>query len=252
MKETKYTDINSRTIDRWVEEGWEWGIPISHKEFLDAKNGNISIFLTPTKPVPREWIPDLGGKRVLGLASGGGQQMPIFAAMGAECHVLDYSKRQIESELAVAKREGYEIHVYRADMTDPLPFPDGYFDLICHPVSNCYIRDVLPVWKECYRVLKVGGRLISGLDNGINFLFDSDNEERITGYLPFDPLNGKKSIEQIEKEGDGVQFSHTMEDQIGGQLKAGFSLLDLYEDTNGSGFLHEHGVPCFIATLAKK
>ena len=29
-------------------------------------------------------------------------------------------------------------------------------------------------------------------------------------------------------------------------------LLDVYEDRNGSGYLHEHGVPCFWATLAKK
>ena len=26
-----YQDINAQTIDRWVEEGWEWGIPIDHE-----------------------------------------------------------------------------------------------------------------------------------------------------------------------------------------------------------------------------
>ena len=70
----KYTEINSQTIDRWVEEGWEWGIPISHEAYLEAKNGNWSMLLTPTKPVPKEWYPDLKGKKVLGLAAGGGQQ----------------------------------------------------------------------------------------------------------------------------------------------------------------------------------
>lgn len=248
----KYTDINSETIDRWVDNGWEWGIPISHEEFLRAKCGETKIFLTPTKPVPSEWIPSLSGKRVLGLAAGGGQQMPVFAAMGAECHVLDYSKRQIESELAVAKREGYEIHVYKADMTEPLPFPDEYFDFICHPVSNCYVRDVLPVWRECHRVLKSGGSIIAGLDNGMNFLFDDESSGIVTGHLPYDPLKDERLLSASLKAGDGVQFSHTAEDQIGGQLKAGFTLLDLYEDTNGSGFLHEHGIPSFIATLSKK
>lgn len=42
------------------------------------------------------------------------------------------------------------------------------------------------------------------------------------------------------------------EEQIRGQIKAGFQLVDLYEDTNGEGFLHEHGVPTFWATLARK
>ena len=34
-----YQDINAATIDRWIEEGWEWGVPISHEEYEDAKNG---------------------------------------------------------------------------------------------------------------------------------------------------------------------------------------------------------------------
>ena len=177
--------------------------------------------------------------------------MPIFAALGAECHVLDYSTRQIESELLVAEREGYEIKTYRADMTKPLPFPDGYFDLIFHPVSNCYVKEVEPIWRECFRVLKSGGRLLAGLDNGINFLFDGD-ESKVTGYLPFDPLKNPDQMKTLADEDCGVQFSHTIEEQIGGQLKAGFSLLDVYEDTNGEGFLHDRGVPAFWATLAVK
>ena len=102
-----YQDINSQTIDRWIDEGWEWGQPIDHETYLRAKNGDWQVLLTPTKPVPREWFGDLTGKRVLGLASGGGQQMPIFTAAGAKCTVLDYSKRQLESERLVAAREGY-------------------------------------------------------------------------------------------------------------------------------------------------
>jgi hypothetical protein len=68
-----YQDINAETIDRWVEEGWEWGLPISHETYLEATRGNWDVVLTPTKPVPHEWFGNLRGKRVLGLASGGGQ-----------------------------------------------------------------------------------------------------------------------------------------------------------------------------------
>ncbi|MBQ2117877.1 MAG: SAM-dependent methyltransferase, partial [Clostridia bacterium] len=84
----EYQEINAKTIDRWVEEGWEWGRPISRDVFQRAKNGDWSVLLTPTKPVPSAWFGDLTGKRVLGLASGGGQQMPVFAAAGAEVTVL--------------------------------------------------------------------------------------------------------------------------------------------------------------------
>lgn len=247
-----YTDINAETIDRWVENGWEWGVPISQEQFSAAVNGDWQMLLTPVKPVPREWFPPLRGTKVLGLASGGGQQMPIFAAQGAECTVLDYSERQLESERMVAAREGYAIEIVRADMTKPLPFPDASFDLIFHPVSNCYIEDAQHVWDECFRILRPGGLLMAGLDNGFNFLFGGEDEQEIRYSLPFNPLRDPKLMEELRQTDSGVQFSHTLEEQIRGQLQAGFRLLDLYEDTNGSGFLHEHGVPTFWATLAQK
>lgn len=149
-----YADINAQAIDSWVKEGWEWGTPIDHETYKKALRGDWDVLLTPTKFVPHAWFGDMKGKRVLGLASGGGQQMPIFAALGAKCTVLDYSEEQLKSEKLVADREGYDIEIIRADMTKPLPFNDESFDLIFHPVSNCYVKDVQHVWNECARILK--------------------------------------------------------------------------------------------------
>ena len=246
-----YTDINAKTIDKWIAEGWQWGIPISHEVYLAARNGDWKLLLTPTKPIPHAWFGNIAGKRVLGLASGGGQQMPILTALGAKCTVLDISDLQIASERAVAEREGYEIEIVQADMTKRLPFADESFDLIVHPVSNCYIRDVDFVFRECARVLKTGGVLLSGLDSGVNFIVDED-EERIVNRLPFDPLSNADQMRQLEEQDGGVQFSHTLEEQIGGQLRAGFILTDIFEDTNGEGRLHELNIPSFIATRAVK
>ena len=245
-----YSEINAQTIDRWIQDGWEWGVPITHQAYLDALAGNWDVVLTPTKPVPKAWFGDLKGKRVLGLASGG-QQMPIFAALGAVCTVLDYSPAQLESERMVSQREGYDIRIIRADMTKPLPFDDNAFDLIFHPVSNCYVREVRPIFRECFRVLKPGGALLGGYDMGINFLVD-EKEERIVNSLPFDPITDPALMAQLQKNDDGVQFSHTLEDQVGGQLAAGFQITDLYEDTNGYGRLHDMGIPTFAAIRAVK
>ena len=246
-----YQDINARTIDRWIAEGWEWGQPISHEIYAKAARGDWDVVLTPLKPVPHAWFGDLRGKRVLGLASGGGQQMPVFAALGAECTVLDYSEKQLESERAVAAREGYDICVVRADMTRPLPFDDGAFDLIFHPVSNCYVREVEPIWRECHRVLRDGGVLLAGFNN--SFVYALDNDERtVVNTLPFDPLANPEQMRQLADEDCGVQFSHTLEEQIGGQLRAGFTITDLYEDYDAEGGLSEHHVPGYIATRAVK
>ena len=246
-----YQDINAKTIDRWVEEDWEWGRPIDRETYLRAKRGDWDVLLTPTKPVPHEWLGELRGKSLLGLASGGGQQMPVFAALGARCTVLDYSDRQLESERLVAAREDYDIRIVKADMTKPLPFSDGEFDIIFHPVSNCYVREVEPIFAECFRVLKTGGRLLCGLDNGVNFMVGED-ESRIVNKFPFDPTRDPDQLRLLEDTDCGVQFSHTLTDQIGGQLRAGFRLLDVYEDTNGEGYLHDLNIPSFWATLSEK
>jgi len=252
MEEINYTDINAKTIDSWVENGWEWGIPISHDDFMRAKNGEWNVLLTPTKFVPKNWFPDLENKKLLGLACGGGQQMPIFSALGADCTVLDYSERQLASEKIVAERENYKINIIKADMTKKLPFDDETFDLIFHPVSNCYIENVCNVWNECYRILKNGGTLLAGLDNGINFLFDDDEKSlEIVNKLPYNPLINKNQLDKLDKNSDGIQFSHTIEEQIGGQLKAGFILKDLFEDYNNYGLLKDY-IPTFIATMAIK
>lgn len=246
-----YQDINAATIDRWIEEGWEWGIPIDHETYEKALAGEWDVLLTPTKFVPHGWFGELKGKKVLGLASGGGQQMPIFAALGAECTVLDYSEKQLQSEALVARREGYPMEIIRADMTKPLPFADETFDLIFHPVSNCYVEHVEPIFMECARVLKHGGILLSGLDNGVNYLVD-DDEMMIVNTMPFNPLKNEANRKQLEESDCGMQFSHTVEEQLGGQLKAGLVLTHIYGDTNGEGRLHEMNIECYLATRAIK
>ena len=253
-----YTDINARTIDRWVEAGWEWGTPVSHEIFANAQNGKWDVHLSPVKPVPHEWFSPflknnrLDSVRLLGLASGGGQQMPVFAALGADCTVLDYSIKQLEHERAVAEREHYAIHIVRADMTLRLPFDDASFDLIFHPVSNCYVEDVHHVWRECHRVLRPGGILLSGLDNGFNFLYDNEDRPKIiVNSLPYNPLKNPAHKAKL-KDNEGVQFGHTFDEQIGGQLQAGFVLTAAYEDYNNDPESIADGIPAYWVTRAVK
>jgi len=253
-----YTKINAKVIDKWVEQGWEWSIPISHEVYTEAQSGKWNVVLTPTKPVPHDWFsPFLKNERLddvslLGLASGGGQQMPVFSALGAICTVLDYSEKQLENERIVAEREYYKINIVKADMTKQLPFDDGSFDIIFHPVSNCYIEDVQHVWNECFRVLKTGGILLSGMDNGFDFIVEDVTVRPmvISGKLPFNPL---KNPEQMTQDNGGtIQFSHTLEDQIGGQLKAGFILTDVYEDLSNDPDAIADGIPAYWASCAVK
>ena len=136
-------------------------------------------------------------------------------------------------------------------MTKPLPFPDGSFDLIVNPVATCYIEKVGPLWRECFRVLRPGGVLLAGFDLPVNYAVGQDGVT-IQNHLPYNPLLDKEILKRDIERNDGVQFSHTVEEQLGGMLHAGFALTDLYEDTWPEGPLFELGISAFMAVRAVK
>ncbi len=217
--------------------------------------------LTPYKPVPRDWFSEkLEGARILCLASGGGQQGPVLAAAGADVTVLDLSEEQLGRDREVAERENLEITTVRGDMENLSQFGDSSFDLIFHPISNCFIPDVIPLWKECARVLKKGGTLLAGFVNPLLYLFDDPadeenlNTEKINAipYSDADSMSDEMKLEYFE-EGWPLEFGHTLEDQIAGQIKAGFSITGFYEDRH---HVETHPlkekISVFIATWAEK
>lgn len=65
-------------------------------------------------------------------------------------------------------------------------------------------------------------------------------------------MKDKQLYEDSIKNDWGIQFSHTIEEQVGGQLQAGFVITDIYQDINSTGKLHEFNVPSFYATRAIK
>ncbi|MBL7166578.1 MAG: class I SAM-dependent methyltransferase [Dehalococcoidales bacterium] len=252
---------NRTAWDRLVRSGGRWTVPVSSETVAAARQDEWEIFLTPSKPVPRQWFPQTEGLRVLCLASGGGQQGPILAAAGAEVTVLDNSPGQLEQERLVADRDSLAVTTVEGDMADLSMFADGSFGLVVHPVSNLFVPDVRPVWKETFRVLRSGGVLLAGFNNPAVYLFDYELADR-TGILqvkykiPYSDLTSLTEEEKqrrIDKE-EPIEFSHTLEDQIGGQFDAGFVVTGFYEDGYGEDDLLDgddpltHYMPIFIAT----
>ena len=252
---SKISEFNAKTWDQWSEEDFIWTVPFSAEQFAQAKNRDIELILTPMKKAPLWWFKGLG-KRALGLASGGGQQSAELTAHGYEVTILDMSLRQLLADKLVAQREGYALNLVKADMTQLFPFEDNSFDFIVHPVSNCYIEDVEHVWREAFRVLTPGGALMSGWTNPIMYMVDEaalyseDIPLEIRIPLPYNSRLEEQKGVKITTE-SGYQFSHTLDTQIGGQLRAGFLLKDFFEDNEEDNRL---GKFCnlYAATLAVK
>ena len=219
------------------------------------------MYLSDCKPVPKKWFPGLQGLKVLCLASGGGQQAPILAALGAEVTVLDASPLQLAQDQLVAERDNLVIRLVEGDMADLSAFEDASFELIYNPASTLFVPEVAPLWSECYRVLQAGGVLMSGFMNPDEFVFDNvalDNEGVFVVKHPLPCVESKtldqQALEQRIRNKDMFHFSHTMEAQLDGLTQAGFVITGFYEDRRPEedGNPIRHFMPSYYVARAQK
>jgi len=251
-------EYNREAWDRQVESGNPWTVPVGPEVIEAARRGGWEVLLTETKPVPRAWFPEMAGADVLCLASGGGQQAPTFAAAGASVTVLDNSPRQLAQDRLVAEREALDLETLQGDMRDLSAFADESFDLVFHPVSNLFVPEVGPVWNEAFRVLRSGGALLAGFLNPVVYVFDLEladdtGEVRVRYELPYADAESKTEEEvrrQMER-GEPLEFSHTLEEQIGGQIEAGFLISGFYEDRHRDDPIAAY-MPTYVATRATR
>ncbi|MEX2505642.1 MAG: class I SAM-dependent methyltransferase [Pseudohongiellaceae bacterium] len=252
-------DHNREAWNRESSAGGQWSTPVSEEVIAEAKAGNWRVSLTPLLPVPKSWLGALKDKDVLCLASSGGQQGPVLAAAGARVVSFDLSEVQLQKDQLVADRDNLDLRCVRGDMTDLSVFPSENFDLVFHAVSNVFVPDVEIVWKECFRVLKQNGALLAGFMNPSFFLFDHDESARtgkieVKYKLPYaEPASlDEARLHEIHETKRALEFSHSLESQIGGQIKAGFLIAGLYEDYWTDEIpLNAHS-PSYIATQAIK
>lgn len=261
--------MNRRAIDaRWhnrsawdilSQHGDRWTIPVEPDVIAAAREGKWSVLLTNSTPVPRDWFPErMAGLDVLALASGGGQQGPVFAAAGANVTVLDNSPEQLAKDRLVAKREKLDMRFVESTMEDLSAFDDASFDLVFNPVSSIFTADVRKAWREAARVLRPGGTFMTGFVQPMVYLFDraaldGEGEMVVRHRVPFADARDLPEDELQARMGrrEPLEFSHTMSDLIGGQLDAGLRLVAMYEDVFGDAELDAFH-PGLMATRAVK
>ena len=164
----------------------------------------------------------------------------------------------MEQDEKVAERDGLTLKTVQGDMSDLSDFEDEYFDIVVNPVSNLFVKDVHLVWNEISRVLKNKGILISGFTNPLLWIFD-DNEERkgildVKHSIPSSTLDHlpKDEVQDYINSNQTIEYAHTLEDQIQGQVAAGFVITGFYEDDFGGTRILDKHIKTFIATKAIK
>src|SRR6185503_8532375 len=254
-------DIRAYNRDAWNKEVNEgdnrWTQPVSREIIAKAKQGEFSVVLTENISVPKNWFPALKGVDVLCLASGGGQQGPVLAAVGANVTVFDNSPAQLKQDQLVAERESLPLRTVEGDAADLSAFADGSFDLVFNPCSTVFMPNVRTVWKECARVLRPGGILMTGSMNPVHYIFDLYKADEgileVAHSIPYSDLTSipKEYLEELIEKGLPLEFGHSLTDLIGGQCNARFMITDMYEDYMLDSLIHNYH-PNYIATRAVK
>jgi ubiquinone/menaquinone biosynthesis C-methylase UbiE len=113
-----------------------------------------------------DWIDAFLGRRprrhVLDLGCGDGNHVPLYLQhVGPEGSVtgLDREARLLEQARA-AHPGAANLKLVQGSMDDPLPFPDGAFDLAFSNFAIYNARDPLVTLRELRRVLEPGGELV--------------------------------------------------------------------------------------------
>lgn len=199
-----------------------------------AKPARDEDFANPLQSVDGcGWLGgDIKGKRVLCLAAGGGRQGPIYASAGATVTVVDISPAMLELDREVARERNIPLRTVEASMDNLSVLGDQSFDIVIHPVSTCYVPNVLPVFTEVARVLAAGGLYISqhkqptSLQTGLET--EGGGYRIVHPYYMNEPLPPSAKPNLIREEGT-LEYIHRLEDLLGAMCRSGLFIEDITE-----------------------
>lgn len=188
---------------------------------------------------PPRLLLECRGRRVLCLASGGGQQSVLFALSGAHVTVRDLSAGQLGLDQRAAEHHGYAVELFKGDMRDLSPFADVSFDLVYQPVSACFIPDLTPLYREVARVLEPGGLYKVGHVNpatyAASFIGGGNGWDGI-GYRITEPygsgpvLMDRDGTENLRHGTPTGETVHRLDAIFGGLTAAGLTIETVVDD----------------------
>jgi 2-polyprenyl-3-methyl-5-hydroxy-6-metoxy-1,4-benzoquinol methylase len=215
-----------KNIDNLVINNVEWAMPATQEQIQAARNGHLELSFFD-KSVPDEWISGIKGKNVLCLAGAGGLQAVLLACAGANVTVVDISQKMLDKDREIAAKEGLDIRIIHGNMCDLTQFGKDFFDYIINPLSLMYVPDVKVVFKECYHILKKGGCFIMAAPNPVAYICDFVDDGKGGYYKAVNRL--PYAAGNPGSQDTWIEYGHTMEEYIGGQIACGFVITGYIE-----------------------
>lgn len=215
-------DHNRRAWDALVRQRQKFTTPARDEDFANP---------LAALDCDRWMGPDIAGRRVLCLASGGGRQSALFAAAGAAVTVVDISPEMLALDREVAAERGYNVRVVQASMDDLSALTEGEFDIVSQPVSTCYVPDVVRVYRQVARVTAPGGLYISQHKQPVSL--QAGIQPTAHGYELTEPYYRSGPLPDVagspHRESGTLEFLHRWEELLGGLCRSGFAIEDVSE-----------------------
>jgi len=216
---------NNELWNTEVEKGCGYTIPwlnLDREIFDKYRDGIIEKLPEPYACIyPNSILGSLKGKRVLCLASGGGQQSAVFGILGADVTVVDISQGQLSGDRKAAEYYGYDIKVFLGDMRDLSMFEESAFDMVYQANSMAYIPNTSEVYSQVGKILKKGGIYRFVISQPAVQAVKWDGEK----YYISEPYCEK----EFRRTDGGIEFRHNMSDIFNELIKNGFELNSVYE-----------------------
>lgn len=171
------------------------------------------------------------GRTVLCLGAGGGRHSAMYSAAGGRVTVVDISPAMLELDRDVARERKLDIRTVETSMDDLSMFRPAEFDIVIHPVSTCYLPEIVPVYREVARVTRPGGIYVSQHKQPASL--QADIKPSANGYELQEPYYRSGPLPAVEgslhREAGTLEYLHRWEQLLGGLCRSGFAIEDVVE-----------------------
>ncbi len=233
-----YISYNRKLWNLAGKKGNSLNPEISKEQISNARNGEPEIYLVFEHPISFSWFDikdNWNKKNILVLGGGGGNIAPLLALTGASVDLVDFSKEQLHLDNLKASELNLQINTMEKDFSNLNFLESNKYDLIIHPSSLFYIKDIQNCIENSFRSLKPNGRLLQGIVNPLIFALDKtefshSQRIKITNTIPYN-----YSISDSFKLNQFIEFGHSWQSLIGIPIKAGFRLKEIKESGWGEG-----------------
>lgn len=189
------------------------------------------VHYAPLAPGERDLglIGDVDGKKILELACGAAQNSIALAKWGADVIAVDFSSVQLAKARELVKNERVNVNLVKCDMEKLDIFRTGSFDVVISSFGWEYVTQFAECVKECFRVLKGGGRVVASTVHPLT-AFEWDDLQK--SLLVEDYFRPQVELWQESTEigvGQGVTIFRTLEEIFETFSSAGFIVRKVLE-----------------------